>query len=253
LKYTEVYGSAVNNLNARLRWCYNVYFNKVKEANITATHSYIDIKNAEQIVIGASPISKVPEVYSKLKLINPKINDGYKYVYTKKNKSKYISPNSDTSKIQVYKLIHFNSNQCKYNFGRIGVLNIEKSMGDTFNASEVDQFDAQRSSYCSFKIRKLNTSAFVQAKSSDVSISKISKAFKDISVDNSLCDVDLMMEVDADYTLELDVSEYLEKYLAGDLEPIHQEIKTKEVYKVGDGDNGGKINIKCERCKFHFN
>lgn len=239
LKYAEVYGSVVNNLNAQLRWCYNVYFDEVDKGSISATHSYVNIKKANGIKIGESSISEAPSTFDEwnTSLSN---KDGYKIDY-KGGATKKDFEN------------HFHSTQSKYTFGVVNTVSIFKSMGDTFNASEIDKLDIKKANYSSFRVRKLNTSADVQAKSSDVIISKINRLFENVSVENALCDVDLMVESDANYTLELDVSEYLEKYLSNDLEAVEQNGTDKEVYQVGDTGSGGNIFIKCEKCKFHFN
>jgi len=214
LKYAEVFGTNVRNLRASLRSCYNVFFNEVEAADISSSNSYVKIDEVKSIKIG-----------------DQSLNDACDLPHLRSQRS--------------------NSAQTKYQLGTVKVLSVNDSANDEIIIDEVEEMNVKNTSYTNFQIYRLTTSLLFNAKSSDLIISKISKNFSQIEINNSLSTIDLTVDKGANYTLNLDRNNYIEGF-NNNLTKVEQNENGKDVYKVGEGGEGGLISLSCDRCKFYL-
>jgi len=113
---------------------------------------------------------------------------------------------------------------------------------------EVHDIYVTNTSYTDFNINKLSNVLSLEAISSGLLISNISKEFSKIDINNSLGNINLYMETDAHYLLSLAPDNYIEG-LSG-LSNLKREENGREIYQVGAQGKGGTILLNCDRCKF---
>lgn len=214
LKYAEVFAGNIRNLRASLRSCYNVVFNEVEIADISSSNSYVKIDKAESINIGSQSLNGVGDL-----------------PHLRNQRSK--------------------SAQTKYKLGTVKDLSVNDSANDEIIIDEVGEMNVKSTSHTNFQIYRLTTSLLLEAKSSDLIISKISGSFSQIEINNSLSTIDLTVDKGANYTLNLDRNNYVEGF-NNNLKKVQQKEDGRDVYKVGEGEEGGVISLSCDRCKFYL-
>jgi len=212
LEYTEVYGTKLTRLFANLENCYNVIFQEVASANISAVNSFIKIENIGELTIGESGLVK----------------------------------NGTTSAFTPSKA---NSALTKYKVGTVGLLMVMNSDNDSFYANEVEYMDVKKTNYTKFDIGRLNVTAIISAKNCDFNFALVAKDFTNIEVENSLCDLHLHMEDSTGYQLQLNRNEYIEFTNRDSSLQLLSNDDNIELYKKGTDNQKGKINITCSRCK----
>jgi len=212
LEYTEVYGTKITRLFANLENCYNVIFQEVASANISAVNSFIKIENIGELTIGESGLVK----------------------------------NGTTSAFTPSKA---NSALTKYKVGTVGLLMVMNSDNDSFYANEVEYMDVKKTNYTKFDIGRLNVTAIISAKNCDFNFALVAKDFTNIEVENSLCDLHLHMEDSTGYQLQLNRNEYIEFTNRDSSLQLLSNDDNIELYQKGTDSQKGKINITCSRCK----
>lgn len=255
LKYVEVYGTKVKDLRASLRSCYNVHFDEVQSANVSSSNSYVRINKAKEIKIGSQAL-----------------NDACNLPQLRHRRS--------------------NSAQTKYTLGEVGRLSLNGSANDEVSIETVQTVNISNTSYTDFTIDKLSESLWLDSKSSDLTIYTVDKNFQEVTIINSLSNIDLEIEEGANYQLAVDRSKLVETRLpkavealrvmvapeapvapVAPIEPATPETpaapqppfgssssvdgteKGPEVYLVGKGkgdDKGGIILLDCDKCKFRI-
>ncbi len=212
LKYAEVFGTNVRNLRASLKSCYHVFFDQVEAADISSSNSYVKIDQVGSMKIGSQSL-----------------NDACDLPHLRNQRSK--------------------SAQTKYKLGTVGILSVNDSANDEIIIDEVGEMSVKNTSYTDFEIDRLNTSLLLEAKSSDLTISKIAREFSQIDINNSLSTIALFFETGANYTLKVNRNNYTEG-LNDTWTKVSQDDDDKDVYKIGKSDKGGLVSINCDRCKF---
>jgi len=212
LNTAEVYGTKVRRLKGNLKSCYNVIFDTVASASISASNSYVQIENIGGVSIGAERLQLACDL-----------------------------PNAYSRKTHSY--------QTKYRFGTVGHIDIHGSANDEFIAKEVGALEVKSARFTSFKFDRLNVSMNLTAKNSDISIGLISKDFLEININNTLSNIDLKVEEGANYTLNLDREKYLECDMDEKLFKVKNVDGAKETYIIGDGSGEAVVNVNCDKCQ----
>ena len=214
LQYAEVYGTSVLKLKANLGWCYNVMFDKVAFADISAFNSYIKINSLGGAGIGMQSLkgaNLLTDLYNK------------------------------TS----------NSSQTKYEFGVVGLLEIFSSANDEFIIGELGFLNMKNTNYSTVKANRLNDSMIIDANSTDIQIDKVVKNFTTIDVQNRLSEIRMVFEEGASYTIEVDEMSYFEFDPDKSVMKLkNRGTEGKVYYQKGMKGEGGKITLNCDKCKF---
>ena len=212
LTKAEVYGTKVRRLKGNLKSCYNVIFDTVASASISASNSYVKIENLGGISIGAERLQPACDL-----------------------------PNAYSRKTHSY--------QTKYSFGTVGHLDIHGSANDEFVAKEIGALNVKSARFTSFTFDRLNVSMDLTAKNSDISIGLIAKDFLEINLNNSFSEISFVVEEGANYELNLDRKKYLECNLDSKYIRMDNTDGIQEKYTVGNGKSESVINVNCDRCQ----
>lgn len=173
LNYAEVYGTTVNNLQASLSSCYTVIFDKVDNAIISSSNSYVSIREADSVSIGTASLH-------------------------------------DASLLSHLHLRSSNSAQSSYHFVNVRELVLNDSVNDEINANIVDRINVSNTCYTDVRIGKLKSSLDMSSRSSDLFIKLIDADFESISLQNSLSTVSLGLAQVSGFKLKIDEEAYIE-------------------------------------------
>lgn len=214
LQYGEVYGNKINNLNANLRFCFNVIFNEANNVVTSATKSHLKIDKVRHIELG------------KLQLEQGALINGDKI-----------------------KWLDYNSSLNLYNFKDIGKMIIHNSAYDDFKIGEINDLEVASSIYSNYKISKLKTDFEFKGKNADISISEVEREFVIIDIQNKLSKLNINIADGGNYSLNLYDQQLLESNLPVAAQLIERKGPLSSTYKIGKGKSTGEINIRCERCE----
>ena len=214
LSYAEVYGKSANRIKANLNYCYNFIFDHIKSAEINAINSGIKIKSSERLEIGKN---KLPNRCVARSLQN-KINS--------------------------------NAFQNLFNFPSANEIIIFQSANDEFTIGKVKKLKVNKAAYSQFQIDHLEQTFNLSANNTDVTISKVNKAFETLSLNNTLGSISINVEEGTSYYLSLPKENYTEYQLNRNFKSVESNNDSEQSFQVGDGEAKGMIYINCDRCKF---
>ncbi len=214
IQYGEVYGKKIKNLNANLRFCYDVIFKEAETVNTSATNSYLKIDKVNHLSIGEEKLSK--EL-------------------------------GNQSATQVW--MNNNSSMNIYDFRDVEKMIIFDTANDKFEIGEVNHLEVKSSIFSNYEILKLNETFSLNAKSGDVSISEIAASFKNINLKNTHSNLTLNIPEKGNFGINI----YHVTTIDYSLPPNAKLIKSKSskdlYFKIGEGKNTGTIDIRCNKCE----
>lgn len=214
IQYGEVYGNKIKNLNANLRFCYNVIFKEAENVNASATESHLKIDKVKHLRIGEKKLTKGLDVKGEFK-----------------------------------QWMDNNSSMNLYNFREVEKMIISDTANDKFTIGEVDDLEIKSSIYSNYKILKLNNVLNLNARNGDVSISEVSKDFKTIDLHNTLSNLNINIADDGNYGINIFDIKSIDYKLPNSAKLIEKEPSKNAQFKMGNDENTGIINIQCERCE----
>ncbi len=214
LEYTEVYGKSLKQLKANLSKCFNVFFEEIERAEISAANSFVKIGNAGFVEIGKEVVG--------------------------------------TGKIQgtSFSLMPAHDFQNVFNINSVEQVTIVKSSNDEFNFGTVKNCKVNQATFSKLGINSLSETLIISAKNTDINVFQVSREFKEINITNTLSDITLNVEADANYHLSIPVKNYMEYQLNRNFIGVESANDTEKSFKVGTGKGDGLIYLNCDKCKF---
>jgi len=213
LYYGEVYGKKIKNLDANLRFCYNVIFEEADFVKVSGTNSHLKVNKVNKVEIGEKRLSREPSFLD------------FTGDFTENNSSMNI-----------------------YNFGEVGEMIIYDTANDEFKIGTVDKLIAKSSVFSNYQVLRLNDELSFNAKNSDLNISEVNDAFESIVLDNTLSTINLNMADDSNYKINITGKEYLEYTLPKNNVLLEQKQGMHSIFKVGEGEGNGEVHIRCDNC-----
>lgn len=214
LQYGEVYGKKIKNLNANLRFCYNVIFKEAEMVNASATNSHLKIDKVKNLTIGENKLSK--DLTGK-NIFNQWMNN--------------------------------NSSMNIYNFREVKKLVIFDTANDKISIGEIDHLEIKSSIFSNYKILKLNETLNLNAKSGDISISEVSKDFKNIDLNNTHSKMTINIPEIGNYGINIFDVKSIDFKLPTHAKLLESKSNKNALFKIGENENTGIINIQCDRCE----
>jgi len=217
ISYGEVYGGKIKNLNANLRFCYNVIFDEAENVISSATRSHLKIDRVTNLELGKNKLAEEP--------------------YVNEHHDDYLENNSSSN---------------LYNFGTVKKITVYDSALDDFKIGTVDNMEVRHSAFSNYKISKLNHTLHFDGKNGDVKIIKVDKRFESIDISSSVCALNIGLADDADFDLDISNKYTTDVKLPTDAKLTEHGRGIHSVYKVGKGVSTGKVTIRCEQCELGF-
>ena len=217
IQYGEVYGKKIKNLNANLRFCYNVIFEEAENVNASATNSHLKIHKVKNLRIGEIKLSKT------------------------------LGDRNDP-----IQWMNNNSSMNIYNFREANKIVIADSANDKFDIGEVDELAINSSIFSTYQILKINKTFDLQARNSDVSISKVAKDFKVLNLKNTFCKMAINIAEEGTYRINIYNDKTVKYKLPHNAQLIKNESDEDAHFQMGKGKETGIINIHCDKCELHI-
>ncbi|MFK7770572.1 MAG: hypothetical protein AB8F94_00480 [Saprospiraceae bacterium] len=214
IQYGEVYGKKIKNLNANLRFCYNVIFKEAEMVNANATNSHLKIDKVKNLTIGENKLSK-----------------------------------DLTAKNTLDQWMDNNSSMNIYNIRTVKKMVISDTANDKINIGEVDYLEIKSSIFSNYDILKLNETLILNAKNGDISISEVSKDFKNINLKNTHSKVTINIPAIGNYGINIFNVKSVEYKLLTEAKLMKKESNKNAHFKIGKNKNTGVIDIQCDRCE----
>ena len=211
LSYAEVYGKSLNHLNGSFNYCYGAHFDKVNTAEVNAINSNIVIDKLNKLEVGMQKISNRCLIQS------------------------------------LHELKKYNSFQNSFVIDNVEEVKIYESANDGFTFKNVNSVDVIKSAFCRFNIDDLESSFDMMSKNTEVKIFNINKAFKEISMTNTLGEIFMEFEKESNYNLRWPSENYMESNLHYSIKEMSNTDKNEKFYQVGEG-NSGDVYLNCDRC-----
>ena len=213
LQYGEVFGKKINNLNANLRFCFNVIFEEANSVIASATNSHLKIAKVNKVELGKIRLGKGPLVH------------GDQIQWLDNNSSMNI-----------------------YNFRNVNRMIVHDSANDDFKIGEVDDLEVASSIYSDYQISKVNNELIFNGKNGDLSIAEVARAFEHIDIHSKLSKLNINVAEDENYTIKVFDPARLESKLPSTARQVEGDDGSHLLYKMGTGISTAQINIRCDRC-----
>ena len=216
-QYGEVFGKKIKNLNANLRFCYNVIFEEADQVIASATQSHLKIDKVKFLHIGKNKLGEEPYV-----------NEHY---------NEWLANNSSMN---------------LYNFEDVDNMIITDTANDDFSIGTVDYLEIKKSVFSEYKILRLNEKLKLNSKSGDLLIADVHKDFKQIDLVNSRSKMTLNISDEANYKINIEDKSTIDYKFPPNSQLLVDTKNGNISVKVGKGKSTGEINIDCKKCELEI-